>query len=172
MKRRLLTFGLLGPISGYLVFLALSGDHAALVGRSVGLVMPLVFAVETVPFLICAIVDFFLENVRWWERVAVALVLGFLLTFFAVFALLPAATSTDWRLLPLGFVGAIPAAICSWLIRRMSLEVEASSQRLLFLFLSIVATLPAATSKDATASVLTLYPVQASILESSVDPMR
>ncbi|HEY0852667.1 MAG TPA: hypothetical protein VGD96_22330, partial [Bradyrhizobium sp.] len=69
---------------------------------------------------------------------AVAFLLGFLLPFFAVFALLPAATSTDWHLLSLGFVGAIPAAICSWLVGRMSPEAEGSSRRLLFLFLSIV----------------------------------
>jgi hypothetical protein len=113
---RILTFGLLGPLLGYLVFLTLSGDHAALVGRTVGLVMPLVFAIESLPFLICAVVDFFLENVRWWERVAISFLLGFLLTFFAVFALLPTAAITDWRLLPLGLVGAIPASVCSWLV--------------------------------------------------------
>lgn len=120
LKRRILVFGLLGPVLGYLVFLALSGDHAALVGRTVGLVLPLVFAVEVAPFLICAVVDFFMENVRWWERVVVAFLLGFLLTYAAVFALLPSAASTDWRILPLGLVGAVPAAICSWLVSGMA----------------------------------------------------
>ena len=98
----------------------MSGDHAALVGRTVGLVMPMVFAIEALPFLVCAVVDSLLENVRWWERMAMAFLLGFVLTFFAVFALLPAAASTDWRLLPLGFVGGMPAAICSWLVSRMT----------------------------------------------------
>ncbi|WGD48590.1 hypothetical protein QA641_23330 [Bradyrhizobium sp. CB1650] len=115
MKRRILIFGLLGPTLSYLLFVLLSREHAGLLVRSAWLVAPIVFVVEGGPLLICGLLDFAMERVHWWERLAIALLTGFALTFVVIFAFLPNLAKAGPAILQLGLVGAIPAAICSFL---------------------------------------------------------
>jgi hypothetical protein len=115
LKKRILTFGLLGPVLSYLVFIALSREHAALLAKSVWLVLPATFAVVGVPLLLCGLLDFFMDKARWWERLIVALLSGFVLTLIVVFAIWPSLAKVDWPVLQLGAVGALPSVICSWI---------------------------------------------------------
>jgi len=116
LKKRILIFGLLGPVLSYLVFIVLSREHAALLARSAWMVLPAVFAVEAVPLLLCGLLDFFMDKTPWWKRLVAALLSGFALTLLVVFAIWPSLAKADWHILQLGAVGALPSVICSWVV--------------------------------------------------------
>lgn len=109
VKSRILIFGLLGPAMSCVVLAILSEGF----GDAAFVVVPVVLVVELAPFLICALIDFLFEEVRWWERLVVAAIAGFVTTFVA--ALMIGNITQDIRTLQIGLIGAIPAVVCSWL---------------------------------------------------------
>src|SRR5258705_8999994 len=105
---RFVIFGVLGPAASYLSFCLLSGWVAGLSG------LPLAYAIEVVPFLLCALIDRSLENVRSWERVIVVGIAG----FFTSAVAMPLAASVFFPrvglgIMILGLLATIPAAVCS-----------------------------------------------------------
>lgn len=122
MKNRVLIFALLGPAISCVVLAALSGDFPSFFASSDAFVaVPIVFGVELAPFLLCALIDFFLEEARWWERLVVAAIAGFATVFMAAWMVGDVAQHSwnSWTV-QIGLIGAIPAMACSWLAGRSS----------------------------------------------------
>ena len=109
MKRRVVIFCLLGPVLSCLVLAVQSRSF-----RDFWVVaVPVTVVVVSMSLLLCALIDFYFEDERLWERVATAAISGFISTFLAAF--LVGATFQNIRTLQIGLVGAIPAVICSLL---------------------------------------------------------
>jgi uncharacterized membrane protein len=117
MTRRILIFALLGPALGSVVLAALTGGFPGFLASSDALVIvPGVFAVTLLPFLLCAAIDFLLEDAKWWERLAAAAIAGLVTSFIA--ARTTGAITQHVRTLQLGLIVAIPAMVCSWLAQQ------------------------------------------------------
>jgi hypothetical protein len=119
-------FTVLGPLTGYLVFIGLAGgfkgDGA---GRAFGMLLPVAWIAGLVPALITAALD------KLFERLGARSVQRYLLTgivgyasaylfmfenYFEVESLFP--FRYDW-----GLVGAIPAVICSFVTEKVEIPV-------------------------------------------------
>ena len=121
--KRLLIFLILGPIIGLAVVLAVSllGGNRPEVYRVI-YALPLAYAFGAVPALFTAVVDWSLATkLRFWIRVGVTCCAGYAMTVVTWWLMLlmiiplPHRRYTSVDLFVFGFVGAIPAAICSWL---------------------------------------------------------
>jgi hypothetical protein len=114
MKSRILIFCLLGPAASYVVLAALSEGFPSFLSASDALVaVPAVYVVELAPFLLCALIDFFIEEAKLWERLVVAAISGFATTFIAAWMI--GAIPQKFQMLQIGLIGAIPAVLCSLL---------------------------------------------------------
>ena len=107
--RRVLVFGLLGPAASYLSFCFLTGWHARWGD------LPLAYGIEVIPFLLCALIDFWLDEAPLWERFVVAGIAGFLGSAVAVSVAAITLFHGNIAFAVLGFCAAIPAAVCSLL---------------------------------------------------------
>lgn len=120
--KRLLIFALLGPPLGVATGLwiilpvfswalgeASSFDHHQVV------LLPLGYLVGAVPALLAGLIDGFLatRNSRW--RVLWMALAGFVLSFLPLASSFAAGLIHGPFILVFGFVGALPAAVCSWL---------------------------------------------------------
>jgi uncharacterized metal-binding protein len=109
--KRLVVFGALGPAIGFLVVCVLDHRIAGDIIRSAEITLPLTYAFDLGPLLLCAFLDFHMEPARWWERLAVVAFVGFVTVILLHLAMV-GPKLTDLRV---GLVGAIPAVLCCWL---------------------------------------------------------
>jgi hypothetical protein len=114
MKTRILIFCLVGPAISCVVLAILGGSSDAFAAA------PIICVIELAPFLLCALIDFFLEKARLWERLVVAVTAGFVSSFIAALAI--GAMSQKFQSLRIGLVGAIPAMFCSLLAGKSNVD--------------------------------------------------
>lgn len=118
--RRLLVFGFLGPLLGYLTLLTIvqplvnwmsggQGDY----GANPMAEIPLAYVVGVIPALAAAVADRWiaLRGIPW--RPAWAGVCAFGTTLVPVVVLAPEALLDDPAIAVLGVIGAVPGSICS-----------------------------------------------------------
>jgi hypothetical protein len=107
--RRLLIFGLLGPVATYLSISLLTRSTVRWT------YLPLGYGVEILPFVLCGLIDLRLAGARAWERVIVAGIAGFMTS--AVIVGIAAAVLIRGHLafMAVGFYAILPAAACSLL---------------------------------------------------------
>jgi hypothetical protein len=118
--KRFFTFGLLGPLLGFVVLCVVCWPLSGEVIRSAVIAIPATFAFLLVPLLLCALLDFFLDEMRSWERLLITAMAGFGITAVALFSFAPAliGASQGLGILLICLCGAIPAVVCSWLLHR------------------------------------------------------
>lgn len=113
--RRFLIFGLLGPVLGFIVvrygFLA---STAHLDPRELVL-LPVAFFLGLLPALAAAWIDKLLSDRGVRLRPLWMAAIGFAVSFLPILAALIYLGSTDPLILLWGFIGAVPAFICSLL---------------------------------------------------------
>jgi len=114
MKTRILIFCLVGPAISCVVLAILGGSSDVFAAA------PIIYIIGLVPFLLCALIDFFLERARLWERLAVAATAGFVTSVVAALAI--GAMSQKFQSLQIGLVGAIPAMFCSLLAGKSNVD--------------------------------------------------
>lgn len=105
-EARFLIFRLLGPATGYLSVCLPTGWAARWAD------LPSAYGIEVVQFLLRALIDRWLEDVRSWERVIVAGIAGFMTSAVAVPVAAAALGRGNPGFMVLGFYAAIPAAAC------------------------------------------------------------
>jgi hypothetical protein len=120
--KRFLIFALLGPPLGFVTFFwgllqawnLLAGAPSTFDIHQVVL-LPLAYLFGILPALAAALFDHVLakRNVRW--RVLWTTLLGYLAGFFPIMEVLIPGLMHPSFLLLFGLVGAVPAAVCSWL---------------------------------------------------------
>lgn len=120
MKKRMLIFGLLGPALGYLVLFALTLSVVGLDVKFRLIDLAAFYLLVLIPFSVCVFVDLHLQNQWWWERIAAASIAQFIVSYVVMLIVLPAVVFLVAGNLWFGLVGAIPAAICSWLANRIT----------------------------------------------------
>jgi hypothetical protein len=124
--RRFLVFLLLGPLIGFAVFAVRDIIGGKIYGGAIGLLVGLPFAyVFGLPIvLVMWFEDWLLEDkMGLWPKLLTSAVTG----YATVIALLVVATSRPLsmrEILTFGVVGAIPAAVCSWLARGTSPTID------------------------------------------------
>jgi hypothetical protein len=114
--KRILVFVLLGPPLGFAVFLL----YEAVVSRSVPSLSylaytPWAYVVGGVPAAVAAALDYRLSAKAASVRLALTAIGGFVATVLFTVIVVRPSTSPLREILGFGFVGAIPAAVCSWL---------------------------------------------------------
>jgi peptidoglycan/LPS O-acetylase OafA/YrhL len=125
--KRLLLFALLGPMVSLFVWCAIDRAIAKDILNAARITVPLMYAFAIGPLLLCAILDFYMEDARWWERLIMAAFAGFLTVTFAYWVLVPTLVSAKLAVLQVGLVGAIPAMLCSWLANPKRLSSKCDS---------------------------------------------
>jgi hypothetical protein len=118
--KRFLTFVILGPMFGFGVLLVI-GWPISSIGT---LVLPLLIVLLIPPMALCALIDFFTDSIRAWERLIVMAVSGFATTMVTLFIFAPALKSAHMGILLFGLCGAIPAVVCSMLVNKNSRNVR------------------------------------------------
>ena len=114
MKRTLI-FVLLGPPLGFAVSSIRVARRAFSAKPRSSRHTPWAYVVGGVPAAVASAVDYSVSSKTPWVRLALTTIGGYVATvLFIVIAIRP-STSSLWQVLGFGFVGAIPAAVCSWL---------------------------------------------------------
>ena len=116
--KRFLVFALLYPPLAVAVLILVSLGQIGVVALSV--ILPTLgwsYVVGFVPAIILAFVDWFLAaRLRVFPRIAATALVGYALAILSAF---PVWDRSIWvETLIFGLVGAIPAAVCSWLSGR------------------------------------------------------
>jgi hypothetical protein len=118
--RRFLIFALLGPPVGLAVMMALTSyiSERAIIpdARLLTYGLPLAFMMGIVPALFAALADWwFAPGLGFWPRIGATFLAGYAVTVVAGLIIFSQANNSLLDMMAFGFVGAIPAAICSWL---------------------------------------------------------
>src|SRR5262245_37042471 len=107
VTRRFLIFGLIGPLGTYLSVCAVTNGMSANWAD-----LPQAYGIELAPFLLCACIDGWLNDARFWERAIVAGFVG-LVTSAVAFAI--AFSPFGLAVMISGVFAIVPAAFCSLL---------------------------------------------------------
>lgn len=120
--RRLLIFSLLGPLLGFVTgFWVMRPIMAGLLGDPLDIdwhqivLMPLAYALGIVPAFLTGLFDEFGDRRSFRRRVLWTTLFGFTISFLPLATALAAGFIRGPWILLWGLIGAIPAAICSWL---------------------------------------------------------
>jgi hypothetical protein len=114
MIKRVAIFGVLGPALGYLVS-ALSVPSGAYLGMSTKATVIGIILIELIPMLLCGLIDFYLREHLWWKRLGAVAAAGFVMVGLTPLVFFSRLNLVLASLHGFGIMGAIPAAICSWL---------------------------------------------------------
>jgi hypothetical protein len=122
--KRLLTFAFLGPLLSWLIFLAMFSPKLLTGPRFDGglqfflIALLVCYVPGVVLHLAMAGIDHLLSPHRW--RIAVCAVAGFAAAYVVFYYLSRGGSEADFQHYQffLGLMGAIPAAVCSWLSGR------------------------------------------------------
>jgi hypothetical protein len=115
--KRFLIFILLGPLLGYLVFVLRNASAGKMVGGFMGFVfgVPIAYLFGLPIVLIMWVEDWFLfDKIGLGIKLATSACVGYLASI-AMLLLTSALHLHLPEILTFGIVGAIPAAVCSWL---------------------------------------------------------
>jgi hypothetical protein len=115
--KRFLIFILLGPLLGYLVFVLRNASAGKIVGGFMGFVfgVPIAYLFGLPIVLIMWVEDWFLfDKIGLGIKLATSACVGYLASI-AMLLLTSALHLHLPEILTFGIVGAIPAAVCSWL---------------------------------------------------------
>src|SRR6266849_2094422 len=115
--KRFLIFLLLGPLLGFLVFLLRNVSAGKMVGGFIGFVfgLPFAYLFGRPIVLVMWVEDWFLSGkIGLGMKVATSACVGYLASI-AMLLLTSALYLQPPQILSFGIVGAIPAAVCSWL---------------------------------------------------------
>jgi hypothetical protein len=123
---RFAVFAVLGPLTGYLVFISLaSGFRGADAGVTLVMLLPVAWIAGLAPASITAALDKLFERLgaRSFQRYLLTGIAGYasaylfmLENYFEIEPLFP--FRYDW-----GLVGAIPAIICSFVVQKLEIPV-------------------------------------------------
>ena len=125
---RSVVFGALGPIAGYVIFLGLGGGFkgSGSAGFAFAMLLPIAWVAGVVPALATSTFDLLFERLgaRSAQRYLLTAMVGYASAYLLMFANLLEAEP----LFPFGYawglVGAIPAALCSFVTDRLQLPVR------------------------------------------------
>jgi hypothetical protein len=125
--KRLLIFALLGPIIGLAIMLAvtsfLSGHVIVPDARIIIYGFPLAYVFGGAPALFAAAADWYLTRVPL--RPLATCCAGYVLTVLTGLVIFDMRYTSFREVLAYGLIGAIPAAICSWMSGKQEKSVEA-----------------------------------------------
>ncbi len=117
-----LLFGLLGPIAGLLTFIVLGGGLKDLPLDTFGIVLLFAYLAGLVPALITAAFDIFLDvrGAKGIPKYLLTGAFGYAAAYVVAFEVTPLLLyQPRW-----GLIGAIPAAICSWIADKITNPVQ------------------------------------------------
>jgi len=112
---RIPIFAFLGPPLSFLVLALLVDLGGGHLFRQWQFVLPVVYCIALVPFLLCAWFDYHLRDERSWYRASFVGVVAAIMAIIIV--LIGSALTGDTRLdtLLLALAGMLPTVACSWL---------------------------------------------------------
>jgi hypothetical protein len=118
--RRFLIFALLGPLVGLAVMMVLTSYISDQViipdARLLTYGLPLAYMMGIVPAVLAALGDWwFAPRLGFWPRIGATCLAGYAVTVVAGLIIFSQSNNSLLDMMAFGFVGAIPAAICSWL---------------------------------------------------------
>ena len=118
--KRFLIFAILGPLIGLMIMLGISWFLAGNFGypgvRFWVYGLPLAYVLGLAPALVAGAANWLLASkLTFWLRVGATFCAGYIVTVLTGFVIFDTRYTSLPEVLAFGLVGAIPAAICSWL---------------------------------------------------------
>ena len=115
--KRFVIFMLIGPAVGFAVFLLRQSLTGKFVGwEAAAFQLPITYLFASLPSLVMWFADWLLfDKMHPWRRIVTLASVGYAASIVMLLVWSPAQVHLP-QLLTFGFVGAVQAAVCSWLV--------------------------------------------------------